>query len=114
MKIYWSLKQVPELSGLTPGERLRVHRACYKNAFRDRRCKAALLVSLTICGLCGGAGAALGSSLDEMLGVPRSLWYVAICAGVGGGIGGFIHGQVVTNCLRPLYADYIRTELQTA
>jgi hypothetical protein len=37
---------------------------------------------------------------------------LVIGAAVGGGIGGFIYGQVVTDYLRPFYADYIRTELR--
>ena len=108
MTFYWSLKQVPEMSGLTRQERGRVHRACYGRAFRSRRC----IIALVACGLCAGLGSALGGSLHRFFGFSPSIWYQLIGAGVGGGIGGAIYGQVVTDYLRPFYADYIKTELR--
>lgn len=108
MTIYWSTNQVPELNGLTREERGRVHGACYGQAFRSLRCMIALL----ICGLCGGLGTALGGSLHWLFGFPPSIWHLFIGGVVGGGIGGFIYGQVLIDYLRPLYAEYIRTELR--
>ena len=108
MKIYWSFKDVPELSPLSPPERRVVHRACYGRAFKSRRCLAALLV----CGLCSGLGSAAGSSVHLLFGLPFSIWHMVICGGIGGGSGGFIFGHVATEYLRPFYADYIRTELR--
>ena len=109
MTFYWSLKSVPELSGLSAPERRRVHRACYsRHAFRSARC----LIALGICGLCGGAGAAAGSFVHLLFGVPFSIWHVAIGGGIGGGLGGFYFGHTVTSYLRPFYADYIKTELR--
>ena len=110
MKIYWSCKDVPELAGLSGPERRRVHWACYGQAFKSRRCMLALLV----CGLCGGLGIAVGGSFHWLFGFPPSIWLQLICGGIGGGIGGFIYSQVVTDYLRPFYADYIRTELRRA
>jgi len=70
------------------------------------------MIALIVCGLCAGLGSALGGSLHWLLGFSPPIWYQFIGAGVGGGIGGLIYGQVVTNYLRPYYADYIRAELR--
>jgi len=110
MKIYWTLKDVPELADLSRSERGRVHRACYGQAFKNRRCQVALL----ICGLCAGLGSVVSGSLHWDFGFPPSIWNMAVGGGIGGGIGGFIYGRVVTDYLRPFYADYIRTELRRA
>ena len=108
MKTYWSFKDVPELAELSRPEQRCVHRACYWRAFRSPRCMAALV----ICGLCAGIGSGLGGSLHWLLGFQPIIWYQAIGGAVGGGIGGFIYSQVVTDYLRPFYADYIKTELR--
>jgi len=112
MKIYWTLKDVPELSGLSQPERRRVHRACYWKAFRRGRCLTALL----FCGLCGGLGCSLGWCLHWFLGYPTLIWVTlglqGIGGGIGGGLGGLIFGQVLIDYLRPFYAKYIKTELR--
>jgi len=108
MRIYWSLAQVPEMRGLARAERLRVHRATYWHSFQSVRCWAALVV----CGLCAGGGALLGLRINSLLAVSPSSWYFIASAGVGGGIGGLIYGSVVTDYLRPFYADYIKLKLQ--
>jgi hypothetical protein len=108
MKIYWTAKSVPELADLSPSDRGRVHRACYGQALKSRRCKVALLIS----GLCAGLGGIVGNSLHWLFGFPPSIWHMAVGGVIGGGIGGFVYGQVVTDYLRPFYADYIKTELR--
>lgn len=109
MKFYWSLKQVPELSGLSCAERGKVHRACYvRHALKSRRC----LLALAACGLCAGAGSAMGSLSHVVFGTPFALWQPVVGGAVGGGVGGLIFGQIVTDYLRPFYADYIRNELR--
>ena len=109
MTFYWSLKQVPEMIGLSREERRRVHRACYRqHTFKSPRC----IVALVVCGLCGGVGAAAGGLSHFVLGVPPSIWQPALGAAIGGGVGGFIFSQTVTSYLRPFYADYIKRELR--
>jgi len=110
MSIYWTLKQVPEMRGLSQAQRGRVHRACYPSAFRSGRC----LLALAACGACGGGGSLLGGTIHLLLGTTLSIWHVIVGCGLGGGIGGFIFSQTVTSYLRPFYADYInrnRSEL---
>jgi hypothetical protein len=109
MTFYWTLKSVPELSGLSPRERQQVHHVCYsRHVFRSARC----LIALCLCGLCGGAGVAVGSFAHLLFGVQFSIWHVAIGGGIGGGLGGFYFGQTVTSYLRPFYAAYINKELR--
>ena len=77
MNIYWTQKSVPELSDLTKPERKKAWRYAYGKCFRHWQTYA----GLTICGGCGG----LGSFLWDLPG-----------AAIGGGIGGFIYGQIAT------------------
>lgn len=109
MRFYWTLKHVPEMSGLSREDRLRVHRACYrKHVLKSPHC----IVALVVCGLCGGPGAAAGGLSHFVLSVPPSIWQPALGAAIGGGIGGVIFGQTFTSYLRPIYADYIKRELR--
>jgi len=110
MPFYWTLGQVPELGGLSPAERRRVHRACYwQHAFRSPRC----ILALVVCGLCPVVGGAAGGRLLHFLfDTPLSFWYGILGAAIGGGIGGAIFGQTVTSYLRPFYAAYVKSELR--
>src|SRR4051812_50088096 len=87
MTFYWSLKQVPELTGLSRAERRRVHRACYRqHTFKSPRC----IFALVLCGLCGGGGGAIGGLVHFMVGGSFFLWPPALGSALGGGGGGFI------------------------
>ena len=108
MKIYCSLKQVPELASLTCSERRRVHDACNTTAiFRNRRCLAAFLLMFVLMAV----GFFIGVMLHNFFNVSAHGFIREICAGIGGGIGGFIFSEVTINYLRPYYADYIKTKL---
>jgi hypothetical protein len=109
MQIYWSLKRVPELSGLSRTERSQVHRVCYSQKFVG---SISFFVSIVACGLCAAGGSILGHYLPSVLGLQYSVWYGAFGAGIGGGIGGFVFSEVSMHYLRPFYADYIKNELQ--
>lgn len=110
MKIYWSLKDVPELAHLSLPERRRVHHACNGQAFKSRRCLAALSLCVLSCWLgillCAGLLWLLGCSFPIVLGVGS-----VVGGAIGGGIGGLVYGQIVTGYLRPFYADYLKTGL---
>lgn len=111
MKIYWSLKNVPELAGLSLPERLRVNCACRGQAFKSRRCLAAL----GVCVLCCWLGMLVCIGLLWLFGCSPPVYLAVggvIGGAMGGGLGGLIYGQVVTGYLRPFYADYIKTELR--
>ncbi len=108
MKFYWLLKQVPELHGLSPAERRRVHGACLCETFKSLRCTFALFV----CGLCGGAGFFVGYLPYLVFGAPLSTWLPTLGAFIGGGIGCFIFDHTMLSYLRPFYAEYIKRELR--
>lgn len=109
MAFYLSLKQVPELQGLSPSERKKVHRACYfEYALASGRC----WMGFGLCGLCAGLGGYLGRLMHFPLGLTYSMWQGALGAAAGGAIGGVISGHIVMDYLRPFYAAYIKNELR--
>ena len=108
MKLYLTFKDVPEFLDLSNAERRRVNQACYRQAFKSRHCLAAFL----IWGLCAVAGSALGNYLPLFFGFEHSIWQPTMGGVIGSAVGGFIWGQIVTDFLRPFYADYIKTELR--
>ena len=110
MQIYWMLKDVPELAPLSPKERSVVHWSCYtRHGLVAWQSKVALLAS----GLCASAGVGVSHLVRLWLELQPSLWQVGIGGAIGGGLGSFIFSQVVTRQLRPFYAEYVRTELQS-
>ncbi len=83
MKLYWTLKSIPELQELDKSDRKEAWRFAYKKCFRHWQ----TYLGLAICGLCAG----LGSSISD-----GSIWGSAL----GGGLGGFIYGQITTSVSR--------------
>ncbi|HNR99956.1 MAG TPA: hypothetical protein PKX48_13315 [Planctomycetota bacterium] len=90
MHIYWSLKQLPELAGLSRSERNRRWRAACWRSFRHWQ----IWVALAIAGLCSGAGTRVGAVLG------RSFAFSLLGAGIGGAIGGFVFLQIATPVIR--------------
>jgi len=86
MKIYWTLKSIPELSHLTFQERGKRWRSAYKLIFRHWQTWCGLL----ICGLCVGAG-------TSYYGTPGLI--------ISGGLGGFIYGNIAVYVARRYYRD---------
>ena len=94
MPIYWSLKQIPELAGLSAEERSVAWRRASMKTFRHWQ----TWVALVACGLCGAAGSMVGGHLGSSL----------LGAAVGGGIGGFLFGQVATSIARKHYRELLQ------
>jgi len=80
MKIYWSLKSVPELSGMSKKERKVIWRRCYLKTFRNWQTWVAFIA----CVVCAGIGNVWGQILGAEI----------ISTAIGGGIGGLILGLV--------------------
>ena len=91
MRIYWSLKSIPELAGLPPAERRRVWRTACWDAYRHWQVWA----SVAAIGIGAAAGAYLGSLVA----------FQDIGCVIGAASGGLIYGQVMTEFARP----YLRT-----
>lgn len=91
MKIYWTLKSIPELKNLSPGDRGRRWQSAYKSAFRHWQTWGGLV----ICGILTGAGA-----------------YFAGMAGtvIFAGLGGFIYGQIMTHVVLKHYRYRLQGE----
>ncbi|MEM9479136.1 MAG: hypothetical protein AAGA58_05665 [Verrucomicrobiota bacterium] len=93
MKIYWTQKSVPELSELTKLEKKKAWKYAYRKCFGHWETYAGII----ICGGCAG----LGSFLWDLPG-----------AAIGGGIGGFIYGQIAIAVGRKHLADWRASNLE--
>jgi hypothetical protein len=91
MKIYWTHRSIPELSGLSREESGRVWRAAYWRSLRDWRMWAWLVGPVTLGGLVG----------EWLIG------HAPLGGAIGSGIGGFIFGVAASHLMRP----YIRAIL---
>lgn len=84
MRIYWTLKSIPELSLLSSQERGRRWRSVYKSAFRHWE----TWVGLALLGLSGAVGAH---------------FFNAAGAAVLAAAGGFVYSQIVIYVARRYY-----------
>ncbi|EHK62416.1 hypothetical protein [Halomonas sp. GFAJ-1] len=94
MKIYWTLKQIPELSSLSSRERGKRWRKAYKKSFRHWE----TWLGVICCGLCGAAGAWVGDVFNLGL----------LGAGIGGAIGGLVFSQAILSVVLRRYRDILR------
>jgi hypothetical protein len=88
VKIYW-WGDIPEIAALSPSQQGEAWRACY---FQHGLKYWETWVSLVLTGFL----AALGGGIADWIG-----------AAIGGGLGGLVFGQVLTNKLRPHLRDYV-------
>ena len=86
MRIYWTIKSIPELAGLPPDQQRRLWREGYWQAFRHW----SMWVSLAAVGL----GAGIGSYLGPLSGLQ------VVGAALGGAIGSFPASIVSTELVR--------------
>jgi len=86
MRVYWTIKQIPELAGVSADERRRLWRQGYFEAFRDWQMWASLAVT--------GVGAAVGSLLGGLVG-----WQI-VGAAIGAALGTIPHAIVSTELVR--------------
>lgn len=93
MKIYWTLKQIPELSSLSFQERGKRWRKAYKKSFRHWE----TWLGLICCGLCAAAGAWGGDVLNIRL----------LGGGIGGAVGGLFLSQVILSVVLQHYRDIL-------
>lgn len=98
MTIYWTMRSVPELAGLSRRERGRTWRRHVLSGLKHWRARVGLL------GMWGlmAVGIFAGSALFDP---PTSIVFGAVC----GGTGGFMFQQLLISAVRP----YLRGERPT-
>lgn len=90
MKIYWSLKELPELAALSPEQQKQAWKECYKKyalKLWQSWVALALMVALMVIGI---------NLLGGFLG-----------GAIGGGLGAGIWSVTLTNVLRPHLKAYV-------
>jgi hypothetical protein len=114
MKIYWSLRNVPELAPLAPADRKRVHEACLRRYFWHAPVTRRSLVAYLMLILCPAALVGLTSWLVQAFGGTTSTWMLVLILIAGGTLGHFVFSRIATAHLRRFYSDYIQNELRSA
>ncbi len=109
MKIYWSLKSVPELSELPRKQRRHVHEQCLQLHFFRARATARSLLAFLACLAVSAACVSLGVIVCSWIGIPWSLWDTLAPALVGFECGRFVLSRIAIPVLRPFYGEFIET-----
>jgi hypothetical protein len=110
MKIYWTLKSVPELAPLTEKQRRRVHMQCLRRHFwfaptTGRSIVAYLsLILITVIIL------VVGGSILRAFGGAYIFWLDAVLAGIGFMAGSFVFSRIAIPVLRPFYHEFIERD----
>jgi hypothetical protein len=86
MRLYWSIKHIPELAGLPADEQRRLWRDNYMEAFRHWQMWASLAIT--------GVGAIVGSLLGAWVG-----WQI-VGGAIGAALGAVPHSIVSTELVR--------------
>ena len=109
MKIYWTLKSVPELASLTRKQRCRVHEQCLRRHFwyAGPTWRSVVGYSAFIFTVAGFVLA--GESILRLFGVGHSFWTTVVCAFIGAVVGSFVISQIAISMLRPFYQEFIET-----
>ena len=90
MKVYWSIKEIPELANLTPEQQKQAWRACYKKyALKSWPSWVLLGVMALLIVVCG------------------HFFGPIVGAAIGGGVGGGLWGVAITEALRPHLKAYV-------
>lgn len=84
MKIYWTLKSIPELKNLPLRERGRRWRRAYRSVFLHWESWGGMV----LCGVCAGAG-------SHFFGMTGGILMA--------GMGGFLYGQIATYVVMKYY-----------
>ncbi len=106
MKIYWTLKSIPELAEMSKKDRKKVWRRCYWKVFRHWQ----TWFALATCGVCTALGVALGRFCGELTGnFIRELIAATVGGAVGGGIGGSVFAQVAIAMGRRHIREYLNS-----
>jgi len=105
MKIYWSIKSIPELVGLPDTDRKIVWRESYRKASSGCRIWTWFFV-YSIYGLCV---VIFAKTVKNFLGYPGAF----IGAVIGGALVGFVHAQIIIDKTRPFIREYLSSQKES-
>jgi len=114
MKIYWSLRDVPELARLPSAERRRVHEACLRRHFWHSPVNRTSLTAYLMLIICPVALVGITSWLVEAFGGTISTWLMIPTIVAGGSLGHFVFSRIATCHLRHFYLNYIENDPKSA
>ena len=110
MKIYWTLKDVPELAALPPKERRRVHELCLRQHFLYARPTRRSVLAYAACLICAILVGVLGGDLLRLLSGRESLWFTVGAMNIGMMMGWGLFSRIAIPSLRPFYGGFIGGE----
>jgi hypothetical protein len=107
MRIYWSLKSVPELAALTRKERRRVHEECLRRHFwrAPASCRSITAHLAQIFILAGIMFVCI--SISGACGMKPNFWIFLVSAFIGMPAGSFVFSRIAIPVLRPFYREFI-------
>ena len=110
MKIYWRLKDVPELALLSPKQRWRIHELCLRRQFLYKRPTSRSFTAYIVFLTCSISVAILGSDVVSRFVGSHSIWCASVAMSIGIMFGWFMFNVVAVPGLRPFYQAYIESE----
>jgi len=107
MKVYWSLKSVPELEALTRKERRRVHQECLQKYFVRARATCRSTTAFFALILITAIGISICTKISESLGMKPNFWVFLAASSIVLPVGSFIFSRIAIPVLRPFYLEFI-------
>lgn len=109
--VYWLLRDVPELAGLSAGQKRQVHRLCVRRHFlfapitwRSAFAYAASILSVVIFTVLGGY-------VSKLINVQTSIWFIICGAALGASVGTFLFSHIAIHSVRAFYPEIIEKEV---
>ncbi len=107
MRIYWSLKSVPELQALPRKERRRVHEECLRKHFFRAPATCRSITAFLARILISAFGMFICISVSGSFGMKPNFWVFLTSAFIVLPIGSFIFSLIAIPVLRPFYLGII-------
>jgi hypothetical protein len=108
MPIYWTIRSVPEVKGISREKRNSLVQACYPRVSREKPVRLATLA----CVACAALSTLAAADLAMAMGASIYSFFLTLFVGalIGGAIGGLIFGVVLANQVRPFLREVLAAE----